>query len=79
MVKESFRVFWAGPYEDEISTDVAPGWTAHITTRGGAGEVTYGFKDESNGTGYAGMYGTVDLHGESDHQGQGTLRRTGVG
>ena len=63
--EESFRVFWTGPDDDDQSNKLAAEWDAHIKTWGGAGEVTYSFLYERDGTEYVGMYGTVDLHGDA--------------
>ena len=63
--EESFRIFWAGPDEDSHSNKVAAEWAAHVKTWGGAGEVTYIFKEDGDNADYVGMYGTVNLNGDA--------------
>ena len=68
----SFRIIWDGP---EGRARAADEWAAHINTSGGAGAVTYSFREtpipiqegdedsEPQHPGYYEMYGTVNLEG----------------
>ena len=58
---ESFRVIWAGPGDDRRADQ----WAAHINTGGGAGAVSYSFRESGSSSGYFEMRGTVDLEGPS--------------
>ena len=68
----SFRIIWDGPKGHDRAADE---WAAHINTSGGAGRVTYGFREtpipvqegdsdsEPQHSGYYEMYGTVNFEG----------------
>ena len=56
----SFRIIWDGPKGRARGADE---WAAHINTSGGAGVVTYSFREISNHPGYYEMYGTVNFEG----------------
>ena len=57
---KSFYIIWDGPDGNEKRADE---WAAHINTNGGAGEVTYNFRESPGSTGYYEMYGTVNFQG----------------
>ena len=68
----SFRIIWDGPKGHDRAADE---WAAHINTSGGAGGVTYSFREtpipvqegdedsEPQHSGYYEMYGTVNFEG----------------
>ena len=69
----SFRIIWDGPKGHDRAADE---WAAHINTSGGAGAVTYDFRetpiryqegdedsDSQQHSGYYEMYGTVNFQG----------------
>ena len=68
----SFRIIWDGPKGHDRGADE---WAAHINTSGGAGAVTYDFREtpipvqegdedsEPQHSGYYDMYGTVNFEG----------------
>ena len=68
----SFRIIWDGPKGHDRAADE---WAAHINTSGGAGGVTYSFREtpipvqegdedsEPQHSGYYDMYGTVNFEG----------------
>ena len=68
----SFRIIWDGPKGHDRAADE---WAAHINTSGGAGAVTYSFREtpipiqegdedsEPQHSGYYEMYGTVNFEG----------------
>ena len=65
---ESFKTYWREP-EDQPDADdnnVAEQYQAHITTRGGAGQVTHRFNYEFGGNQSYAMYGEVSLRGSSN-------------
>ena len=56
----SFSIIWDGPKGHDRAADE---WAAHINTSGGAGVVTYSFREPLNHSGYYEMYGTVNFEG----------------
>ena len=58
--RKSFFVIWTGPDGKNKRADE---WAAKISTRRGAGEVIYSFRESPGQPGYYEMYGTVDFRG----------------
>ena len=63
----SFKIFWDGPKEhpNVAANSIADEYEAHITTKGGAGNVTHKFDYEYGGEQYYAMYGTLSVRGWS--------------
>ncbi len=59
--RRSFYVIWTGP---EGNNKRADEWAAEISTRRGAGEVIYSFRETPGDPGNYEMYGTVEFRGE---------------
>ena len=57
---KSFHIIWDGPKGHDRGADE---WAAHINISGGAGVVTYNFREIPNHSGYYEMYGTVNFKG----------------
>ena len=57
---KSFQIIWNGPEGQDRRADE---WAAHINTYGGAGEVTYAFRESPDAPGYYEMNGTVNYKG----------------
>ena len=56
----SFRIIWSGPDEHARGADE---WAAHISTSGGAGEVTHAFRPSPGERDYYELNGTVSFQG----------------
>ncbi len=63
----SFKIFWAGPQEhpNVAPNSIADEYEAHITTQGGAGNVTRKFDYEYGDEQYYAMYGKLSVRGGS--------------
>ena len=57
---KSFRIIWSGPDEHARGADE---WAAHISTSGGAGEVTHAFRPSPGERDYYELNGAVSFHG----------------